>query len=101
MTKVCAVVGSPFTVHSPYPLPNCGAAGILAVLTQFGLNGTSRALLAAGGVCQIWSPLSLQRNVHQRLGSLDLWHEVRLSETCYYRRLSAYSSMAAMPAFPT
>ena len=80
---MCAVVRSPLTVHSPYPLPNRNAAGILAVLTQFGLNEISCALLAAGGVCQIWSPLSLQRNVHQRLGSLDLWHEVRLSETFY------------------
>ncbi|KAF9645780.1 hypothetical protein BDM02DRAFT_3119694 [Thelephora ganbajun] len=51
------------------------AAGVLAILSQFGLGHLSDALAAVGGVHEVWNLLSLESDLHSDFDSLDLWFE--------------------------
>ncbi|KAF9645735.1 hypothetical protein BDM02DRAFT_3262713 [Thelephora ganbajun] len=51
------------------------AAGVLAILSQFGLGYLSGALAAVNGVHEVWNLLSLQCDLHSDFDSLNLWFE--------------------------
>ncbi|KAF9645778.1 hypothetical protein BDM02DRAFT_3189404 [Thelephora ganbajun] len=59
------------------------AAGVLAILSQFGLGHLSDALAAVGGVHEVWNLLSLESNLHSHFDSLDLWFESTGEPDCY------------------
>ncbi|KAF9643386.1 hypothetical protein BDM02DRAFT_3273075 [Thelephora ganbajun] len=51
------------------------APGVLAILTQFGLERLAKALEAVNGVHEVWNLLSLEPHIHADFDSLKLWFE--------------------------
>ena len=51
------------------------AAGMIAILTQFGLGSLANSLRAIDGVHEPWNMLSLEPHTHGDFDSLDLWFE--------------------------
>ncbi|KAF9643148.1 hypothetical protein BDM02DRAFT_3104817 [Thelephora ganbajun] len=59
------------------------AAGVMAILRQFGLGHLSLALEAIDGVHETWNLLSLQHDLHNKFDLLGLWFESTDEPNCY------------------
>ena len=98
-------VGPSITIRSVITLQTRHAAGVMGVLTQFGLGELAGALQVVDGINEVWNLLSIEPNVHFFFECFDLWFE-GTGEVCHLEtfclpRLTACSQTATLFAIPT